>query len=93
VWQVYEVGESMKEILYFSATWCVPCRQMKPILEQVEAETGIKITKIDIEEGFASSQKYGVRSVPTFVLLEEGKEISRTIGAQTSKELATALSL
>jgi thiol-disulfide isomerase/thioredoxin len=66
---------------------------MKPILEQFEAETGIKVTKIDIEEGFESSQKYAVRSVPTFVLVDDGKEISRTIGAQTSKELAGALSL
>lgn len=83
----------MKEILYFSATWCVPCRQMKPILEQMVEETGIKITKLDIEEEFESSQKYSVRSVPTFVLVDDGKEISRTIGAQTSKELAAALSL
>jgi thioredoxin 1 len=82
----------MKEVLYFSASWCVPCRQMKPIVEQLEADTGISFRKIDVDTS-AEADKYRVMSVPSFVLVEDGKEVSRAAGAQTGKELSAALAL
>ncbi len=83
----------MKEVLYFSATWCIPCRQMKPIVEKLEADTGIKFTKVDADSEVELSGKYQIRSIPAFILVEDGVEISRAAGAQTGKELAAALSL
>lgn len=83
----------MKEVLYFSAKWCVPCRQMKPIVEGLEAETGVSFRMIDVDSDYETSSKYNVRAVPSFVLVEDGKEISRAAGAQTGKELAAALAL
>jgi thioredoxin 1 len=83
----------MKEVLYFSAEWCVPCKQMKPIVEKMAGDTGISFKRVDIESDYELAERHKVRSVPTFVLVEDGAEISRTIGAQTGKELAAALSL
>lgn len=83
----------MKEVLYFSASWCIPCRQMKPIVEQLEADTGVSFRKIDVDTDYETSEKYKIRSVPVFVLIEEDQEISRAVGAQTGKELSAALAL
>jgi thioredoxin 1 len=84
----------MKEVLYFSASWCVPCKQMKPIVEQLEADTGISFRKIDIDSDHITPEKYRVMSVPSFVLVDENDhEISRAVGAQTGKELSAALAL
>jgi thioredoxin 1 len=84
----------MKEVLYFSASWCVPCKQMKPIVEQLEADTGISFRKIDIDSDHITPEKYRVMSVPSFVLVDENnQEISRAVGAQTGKELSAALAL
>ncbi|KKM26628.1 hypothetical protein LCGC14_1582920 [marine sediment metagenome] len=83
----------MKEVLYFSASWCVPCRQMKPIVEQLEADTGVSFRKIDVDTDHITPEKYRVLSVPSFVLVEDDQEISRAVGAQTGKELSAALAL
>ena len=84
----------MKEVLYFSASWCVPCRQMKPIVEQLEADKGISFRKIDIDTDHITPEKYKVMSVPSFILVDEDdQEISRAIGAQTGEELSAALAL
>jgi thioredoxin len=83
----------MKEVLYFSAEWCVPCRQMGPIVEELGQDKGVNFRKVDTDDEYELAQEYRVRSVPTFVYLEDGKEISRTQGAQTGEELSNALSL
>jgi len=71
-----------KEILFFSSPWCGPCRQMKKMLnESIQAEMNMKI--IDISIDMDKATQYQVMNVPTFVVLENGKEISRKIGATT----------
>lgn len=71
-----------KEILFFSSPWCGPCRQMKNILnESIKSE--LNITIIDISENMEKATEYQVMNVPTFVVLESGKEVSRKIGATT----------
>jgi len=67
---------------------------MKPIVEQLEADTGISFRKIDIDTDHITPEKYKVMSVPSFVLIDDDdQEISRAVGAQTGKELSTALAL
>lgn len=71
-----------KEILFFSAPWCGPCRQMKTMLsESIKEELNIKI--IDIAEDMEMASQHQVMNVPTFVVLENGKEKSRKIGSTT----------
>jgi len=78
----------MKTILYFTADWCQPCKKVKPIVEELNREyfPGIfQVIDVDIEKEMA--QTFEIRSVPTFILFDEGKEINRIIGAQSRQSL------
>jgi thioredoxin 1 len=67
--------------LYFSAPWCGPCRAFGPIMEQVSHEIGVE--KINVDEQGDLAIKYGVRNVPTVILVDgTGKEITRHVGIQ-----------
>ena len=78
----------MKTILYFTADWCQPCKKVKPIVEELNREyvPGMfQMIDVDIEKEMAKS--FELKSVPTFVLFENGNEINRLIGAQTKQSL------
>ena len=67
--------------LYFSAPWCGPCRMFGPIMEQLSKE--ITVEKINVDENQDLAIKYGVRNVPTVILVDgTGKEFTRHVGVQ-----------
>lgn len=69
-------------ILYFTATWCGPCRFMAPLYERLaEKHRNVVFLKSDIDEVGDVAQKWGVNSVPTFFFLSNGKEIDKIVGA------------
>jgi thioredoxin 1 len=70
----------MKQLLYFSAPWCGPCKQLAPILEEVAQQYPVK--KINVDEESDLAAQYGIRSIPTTILVENGQEIERKIGVQ-----------
>jgi thioredoxin 1 len=70
----------MKQLLYFSAPWCNPCKILAPILEEVAQQYPVK--KINIDEESDLAAQYGIRSIPTTILVENGQEIERKIGVQ-----------
>ena len=69
----------------FWAAWCMPCKMMAPILNEVADEIGstAKVAKLDVDANRSSSAKYGVRSIPTLILFKNGKEINRFVGVKT----------
>lgn len=69
----------------FWATWCMPCKMMAPVLNNLSEElTGnATVGKLDVDQNRAASAKYGVRSIPTLVLFKNGKEINRFVGVKT----------
>ena len=74
------------EILFFSAPWCGPCRQMKSILnESIQNELNIRI--VDISQDMEIAAKYQVMNVPTFVKIQNGEVVSRKIGSVTIDSL------
>ena len=75
----------MKTILRFTASWCMPCRTMALQLENLN--TGIPIEVIDIDVYPDVAIEYGIRSVPTLVMLEDNKIIKRITGVKTPLEL------
>ena len=78
----------MKTILYFTADWCQPCKKVKPIVEELNREYAsgmFQMIDVDIEKEMAKS--FELKSVPTFVLFENGNEINRLTGAQTKQSL------
>ncbi len=70
----------MKTMKYFSATWCGPCKAFKPIMQEV-ANDGYSIEFIDVDQSQETATKYGIRSVPTTVIEENGIEVNRFVGA------------
>lgn len=69
----------MKKFLYFSAPWCGPCRQLGPIMDQLQAE-GMSVQKIDVDSNPELCQEFNVRNIPTVVLQSNGTEVGRKIG-------------
>lgn len=66
----------------FWATWCGPCRMAEPVLDELsETYKGkVLIAKVDVDANGQTSQKYNVMSIPTTVLIKDGKEIGRQVG-------------
>lgn len=76
----------------FFAEWCGPCRMLTPIIEELANEvSGVFIFKVNIDESPETSQKYEVSSIPTLVLLKDGKEIKKVVGLKDKDFLLTML--
>ena len=65
------------------APWCGPCRMVSPLLEQLAAEKAghMKLVKVNVDESPALQQRFGVQSIPTLLMLRDGKVVSRQTGA------------
>tara|TARA_R110000803_G_scaffold684_1_gene2416 strand:- start:30 stop:278 length:249 start_codon:yes stop_codon:yes gene_type:complete len=76
----------MRELWYFSAPWCEPCKAFGPTMNNI-IEKGIKVEKVNIDYDATSASKYNIRSVPTVILVENGKEINRFVGVKSGQEV------
>ena len=83
----------------FWAAWCVPCKMMIPVLNDVAEEANGKfiIAKVNVDEQKATAAKFGIRSIPTMILFQNGREVKRITGVKTKdyllKELERRISL
>ena len=85
-----EVLKSQIPVLIdFWATWCGPCRMMAPVVDAIakEKDGEVKVCKVNIDENQELAEKYGVMSIPTFVIIKNGNETGRTIGVQSKEEI------
>ncbi|MBL9083474.1 MAG: trypsin-like peptidase domain-containing protein [Planctomycetales bacterium] len=73
-------------LLDFTASWCGPCRQMLPVVDRLAAE-GLPVRKIDIDAQPELAKRFGVTGVPCFVMLSNGREVGREVGATTYETL------
>jgi thioredoxin 1 len=77
----------------FFATWCGPCRRQVPILEQIASdfEGKAKIIKVDTDQAPNVAVRFHVQSIPTLVILKDGKQVTQFVGVQQAAILKTAL--
>ncbi|KAH7846105.1 hypothetical protein Vadar_010015 [Vaccinium darrowii] len=70
-------------VVDFSATWCGPCKMMEPVINAMSAKfTEVEFIKIDVDELKDVAQEFGVKAMPTFVLLKQGKVVDTVVGAK-----------
>jgi len=85
-----DIIQSNKPVLVdFYATWCGPCKQLSPIVNDVKEELKgkMKVIKVDVDKKKSVSNKYKVRSLPTLAIFQNGKILWRETGLKTKSEL------
>jgi thioredoxin 1 len=76
----------MKNVFYFTADWCGPCKKVRPIVQElIQDGYSFQIIDVDIENELA--KKFQISSVPTFILFKNEKSVKRISGAQTKTQL------
>ncbi len=82
----------MKQVYYFTADWCGPCKKVRPIVEELNRDQSeVKFQIIDVDSEGELARRFEIKSIPTFILLDDGAEIDRLIGAQTREKLLEML--
>ncbi len=76
----------MRHVLYFSAEWCNPCQRTMPYVQELISE-GYHFNIIDADSKVEMVKAFGIKSIPTFILIEDKTEINRMNGAKTKAEL------
>ena len=81
-------------LLDFWASWCGPCRMLSPVVDQIAEETtGVKVGKVNVDEEPELARQFGVMSIPTLVVMKDGKPVDTKVGAQPKAAILAMLGL
>ena len=88
------IGSSTLPVLLdLWAAWCGPCRMIAPVIEQIAAEVSGKVLvgKLDVDSNPMTASRFGVQSIPTLLIIKDGREVDRLIGAQPKQAILQRL--
>ena len=81
-------------LLDFWATWCGPCRMVSPIVDEIGAEvTDAKVGKVNVDEQPELAQAFGIASIPTLLVIRDGRTVNRAVGVRSKEEILQATAL
>ena len=75
-------------LLDFWAAWCGPCRMLSPVVDQIAEETtGVKVGKVNVDEEPELARQFGIVSIPTLIVFENGKAVRQSMGYRPKSEI------
>jgi thioredoxin 1 len=88
-WDQHVLQSDTPVLVDFWADWCVPCRTVSPVVEEIAAERAgsLKVVKLNIDDAPETTRKYGVMSVPTLMVFSGGQERKRMIGSRGKAQI------
>lgn len=82
-------------LLDFWASWCGPCKMVSPIVDEVanEVQNNAKVGKVNVDEEETLAQSFGITSIPTLVVIKNGKVVNRAVGVRGKEEILELLNV
>ena len=84
------LGAERVTVVDFGATWCPPCRALEPTVEELSKkyEGRVDFVKLDIDANPSTSQRYGIKGIPTLIVFDGGRELERIVGASSKDAIS-----